>query len=82
MLRRMPERGLPRAPKAEVAQDSDDSEGESAPVDPSRIVRIVGRHDVKVGRWFYPARTAFMEDGTEQVQRNTARDGSGDWVVA
>lgn len=35
-----------------------------------------GLGTVKVGRWTYPARQ--LENGT--VERNTARDGSGEWV--
>lgn len=31
---------------------------------------------VKVGRWEYPART--LENGT--VERNTQRDGEGEWI--
>lgn len=32
---------------------------------------------VRVGRWTYPARLI----GTDRVERNTKRDGSGEWVV-
>ena len=36
---------------------------------------------VKVGRWEYPAIvTGYAEDGTETLERNTKRDGSGEWV--
>lgn len=71
----------PATPKAEkpAPEDTDSSEGE--PVDDSALIRVEEQHDVKVGRWFYPARRAILDDGTEQVQRNTARDGSGEWVV-
>jgi hypothetical protein len=34
---------------------------------------------VKVGRWDYPAR---QDPSTKAVERNTARDGSGEWVPA
>lgn len=75
----------PRAakPEAEVVEAPAEVEEEhSVPVDDAAIVRVEETQDVKVGRWFYPARRAFLEDGTEQVQRNEARDGSGAWVVA
>lgn len=37
-----------------------------------------GQHpDVKIGRWTYPARVR-LSDG--RVERNTKRDGSGEWV--
>lgn len=34
---------------------------------------------VKVGRWEYPARATHTATGFENVERNTKRDGSGDW---
>lgn len=75
-----------KAAEAEEAsgdEGAEPSDEEPAPAaDPSVVIRVEERQDVKFGRWFYPARTAFLEDGTEQVQRNTARDGSGEWVVA
>lgn len=40
------------------------------------VEKQVGLGTVKVGRWTYPARE--LENGT--VERNVARDGSGEWV--
>ena len=37
---------------------------------------VSGEFTVKMGRWEYPAR--YTEDGT--VERNTKRDGSGEWI--
>lgn len=72
----------PAADKADAEQATEEpADTDPEPVDESAIVRVEERQDVKVGRWFYPARTAFLEDGTEQIQRNEARDGSGAWVV-
>lgn len=35
---------------------------------------------VRVGRWDYPARYQILEDGSSKVERNTKRDGSGEWI--
>lgn len=50
--------------------------------DASDIVRTEEIADVKAGRWFYPARKAFLSDGRTVTLRNDARDGTGDWVLA
>lgn len=43
--------------------------------------RVESADDVKVGRWVYPARKIVRKDGeTLAFQRNTKRDGSGEWV--
>lgn len=76
-----PVRAAKPKPEGEATEEAGNpADEEPSPADPSVVVRIEERQDVKVGRWFFPARTAYLEDGTTQVQRNTARDGSGDWV--
>lgn len=44
------------------------------------VLRITEIPDVKIGRWFYPARELHTENGIE-TQRNEKRDGSGEWLV-
>lgn len=78
---RAPRAEKPAKPEAEVVEAPVEEEF-TEPVDESTIIRVEETQDVKVGRWFYPARRAFLEDGTEQIQRNEARDGSGAWVAA
>lgn len=60
----------------DLGQQYEDGEGNSP-----EVLRTVEIPDVKVGRWFYPARELHTEDGSF-VQRNTSRDGKGEWVVA
>ncbi len=45
------------------------------------ILRWKDRQDVKVGRWYYPAKDAVTTEGEQVTLRNTKRDGSGEWVV-
>lgn len=42
--------------------------------------RWVDADPIKKGRWTYPARRLEGGPASGQVQRNTARDGSGEWV--
>lgn len=42
---------------------------------PADVLVWVEAYPVKIGRWEYPSRT-----NGAQVQRNTKRDGSGEWV--
>ena len=45
------------------------------------ILRWTDRQDVKVGRWYYPAKDAITTDGEKVVLRNEKRDGTGSWIV-
>ena len=69
-------------PAKEAPAPVEEEEAEPIDFEESDIVRTEERADVKSGRWFYPARTAYLEDGRTVTLRNSARDGSGDWVVA
>lgn len=45
---------------------------------PAAERRIVNTHEVRVGRWTYPARTWSV--GSPTTERNSKRDGSGEWL--
>ena len=55
------------------AADEADWEAAQEDLDPEYFAH----EDVKFGRWTYPAR----QDHEGNVQRNTKRDGSGEWVL-
>lgn len=52
-------------------------EAEEARVEAIRFQEVP---DVKVGRWFYPAREVYTDNGIH-TERNSKRDGSGEWVT-
>ncbi|QXJ40735.1 hypothetical protein [Curtobacterium phage Parvaparticeps] len=60
----------------EYGQRLEDNYGNVATVN-----RVTGIPDIKVGRWFYPARELHTDLGVE-TQRNEKRDGTGEWIVA
>jgi len=75
--------------EAKAAKDAEKVAAANAPklkdlevLDPAAIIRSEERPDLKIGRNFYPARISHTEDGGAITEVNTAKDGSGQWVIA
>lgn len=74
LLALLPSPALREKARAQAARITGQVEKGNQPVSPKPV--WVADGVVKVGRWEYPARKRGV-----QVQRNTKRDGSGEWVA-